>query len=165
MKNLPDFFRSDLRPYLDRFLNEGWGWDHIGMPEALEKPPFMPSCDAEETETQYLLSFDLPGVRREEIKVDFHDGLLTISGERHEARESKDKNRTRTERFSGTYQRSIRFPIEVDSSRIEAHYADGVLRLTVPKAQASTARRIAVSDGKSAKENGKGTARAAERAA
>jgi HSP20 family protein len=94
------------------------------------------------------MSFDLPGVKRDDIKIDFKDGNLTVSGERKSETEKKEKSSYRSERFYGSFSRSFQLPAGVKPDQVEAHYADGVLRVTVPKAEAAKAQQIKIGEGK-----------------
>jgi HSP20 family protein len=111
-------------------------------------PAFTPSCDLEETETHYLMSFDLPGVKKDDIKIDLRDDVLTVSGERKEEREEKNGQKYQSERFLGTFMRSFQVPAGLKPEQVEAHYADGVLRVAVPKTETAKAQQIKISEGK-----------------
>jgi len=107
-----------------------------------------PSCDVEETDTHYLMSFDLPGVKKDDINIDLRDDLLTVSGERNEERDEKSGQKYQSERFWGAFTRSFQIPAGVKPDQVEAHYADGVLRIAVPKVEAAKAPQIKISEGK-----------------
>lgn len=108
---------------------------------------FNPACDVEETESHYIASFDLPGISKDELKIELTDNQLTVSGERKS--ETKEKGaRHIVERFHGAFQRVFTLPASVDASRVEANYQDGVLRIAIPKAEAAKPRRIQITDGK-----------------
>lgn len=121
-----------MQRQMDRFWDEMW----------------TPSCDVEETETHYLMSFDLPGVKKDDIQVDLKDDVLTVSGERKEEREEKNGQRYQSERFRGAFTRSFQVPAGIKAEMVETHYADGVLRVAVPKTQAAKAQQIKISEGK-----------------
>jgi HSP20 family protein len=87
-----------------------------------------PACDVSETEEKFLLSVDLPGMKKEDIKIELKDQVLTISGER------------KTEK----YQRSFTLPTVVDGNKVEARYEDGVLELTLPKTELAKPRQIEI---------------------
>lgn len=103
-----------------------------------------PRVDLAETEEAYLIHVDVPGVSKDAININYHDGVLSISGERtNEARE-EGANFMRVERFAGRFYRSFSLPKAISTDAIEATYADGVLNVTVPKAEESKPRRIQV---------------------
>jgi len=111
-------------------------------------PSFTPGYDVEETDAHYLMSFDLPGVKKEDIKIELLDGQLTVSGERKENREERNKGSAMTERFYGSFQRSFTLPAGVKPDQIETDYKDGVLRLAIPKIETAKAHQIKVEEGK-----------------
>jgi HSP20 family protein len=84
-------------------------------------------------------------MRKDVIDISLHDGTLTISGERK--RESNDNGETaqRTERYVGTFRRSISLPTRVDPSKVAATYEDGILKVTLPKAEEAKPKQIQVS--------------------
>ena len=94
------------------------------------------ALDVVEEKEQYVLKADLPGINKEDIKVSVENGILTIEGERKAETEQKDKQVHRVERSYGHFVRSLNFGTNVDSSKIQANYKDGVLQLTVPKSEA-----------------------------
>ena len=94
---------------------------------------FIPPCDIEEREGFYLLTLDLPGLKKEEIDVQVHENNLTISGERKAEIQEKENNWNRVERFSGKFQRVFSLGERVNRNLIEASYENGVLKLRIPK--------------------------------
>ena len=104
-----------------------------------------PSMDLVETEDHYLLKADLPGMKQEDVAIEFNDGTLTISGERAHDYERKEKGYFRLERAFGRFSRSLTLPDGVDPDRIDAGFHDGVLEVTIPKPEQRKPRRIEVS--------------------
>ena len=92
------------------------------------------STDIRDNGSEFLLEADLPGVKKEDIKLDLSDNILTISAERHSEYEEKDKKGSyvRVERSYGSYQRSFD-TTGIDIDKIDAEFKDGVLKLTMPK--------------------------------
>ena len=92
------------------------------------------STDIKDNGDSYTLEADLPGVKKDDIKLDLTDNVLTINAERHSEYEEKDKkgNYVRCERSYGSYQRSFD-TTGIDTDNIEAEFVDGVLKLTLPK--------------------------------
>ena len=87
---------------------------------------------------------ELPGMRREDFEISLHDGTLTISGERK--RETSNGERAeRTERYIGKFRRSITLPTRVDANKVSAVYRDGILTVTLPKAEEAKPKQIPVS--------------------
>ena len=103
-----------------------------------------PTVDVHEDEHSYLIDAELPGLKKEDVKVNFQDGVLTISGERKYENESKEKNAHRVERFYGKFSRTFNFPSTINGDGISASYDNGVLKITVPKAEEVKPRQIAV---------------------
>jgi HSP20 family protein len=103
-----------------------------------------PSMDLVETEDHYLLKADLPGMKQDDVAIEFNDGTLTISGERKHEYERKEKGYFRIERSFGKFSRSLTLPDGVDADRIQAEFHDGVLDVTIPKPEERKPRRIEV---------------------
>lgn len=116
----------------------------------LEEDRFAPACDIDETESHFLVSFDLPGISKDEVKIEVTDNQLTVSGERKKEHREELGTRLSVERSYGAFQRVFSLPTAVDAEAIEADYTHGVLRIAVPKAEASKAKLIPVKEGKSA---------------
>ncbi|WP_426058625.1 Hsp20/alpha crystallin family protein [Hymenobacter sp. B1770] len=118
---------------------------------------FSPQVDAYETEQGYQIEVALPGMKREDIKVDFHQGRLTISGERHFKNEQNDRRYHMVESSYGSFNRSFQLPDTVEPRQIEAKFEDGVLRVTVPKNEEKTMRhQIQVQGGQGQQAMGSG---------
>ena len=105
---------------------------------------FSPPMDLVENESSYVLRADLPGLRAQDVKIEFDHDVLTISGERRSEQEISENGYRRVERASGSFARSLTLPAGVDASKIEASFTDGVLELTVPKPEQSKPQRIAI---------------------
>jgi HSP20 family protein len=106
---------------------------------------FMPPADVIERDKEYLVKIDLPDVRKEDVKVLFEDGVLTIKGERKEAKEVKGETLHRTERFYGAFERTFALPDDVDPKGIHAACKDGVLMVTLPRIEVQRPRPLAIS--------------------
>lgn len=103
-----------------------------------------PRVDLSETETEFRIAVDLPGLNKDDVAINFEGDMLTISGERRDESTSENVNYYRTERFYGRFSRSFTFPKAVEIDGIGASFTDGVLTVTVPKAAESKPRRIAI---------------------
>ena len=84
-------------------------------------------------------------MKKEDIEVSLNDGMLSISGERKGETKSEGAEVYRSERFFGRFQRNVAFPAAVAADKIQAAYKDGVLTVTLPKAEETKARKIDVS--------------------
>lgn len=105
---------------------------------------WVPALDVRETEDHFELSLDVPGLTAEDVHVSFEDGMLSISGKREFASEEKGETWHRIERSFGTFARSVRLPRTADPEGIEAKVDNGVLVVTVAKAEAAKPRTIEV---------------------
>lgn len=106
---------------------------------------WVPEMDLVETDDHYLLKADLPGMKQEDVSIEFNDGTLTISGERKAEYERKDKGFFRLERSFGKFSRSLTLPDGIDPDKIEAAFHAGVLDVVIPKPEQRKPRRIEVS--------------------
>lgn len=114
--------------------------------EDLARPDWMPAVDIIEKSDRFLLKVELPEVRREDVRVSVDNGVLTIAGERHMELDEEDKEsqHRRVERLYGSFSRSFTLPEEADESAIDASYRDGMLLLSIPKAEKPRPRAIEV---------------------
>ena len=107
----------------------------------------MPAVDVTETETEFLLSADMPGLDKKDVSIDIHDGVITIKGESAiDNEKSTDGYRIR-ERQLGSFNRSFRLPDNVNEVKVAAKFKNGVLKITLPKAKEvlPEGRRIKIS--------------------
>lgn len=116
-----------------------------------DRVSWTPKVDISETESSYEVYTDLPGVLKDDVQVSVTDNLLTIKGEKHQKQETENKNFHRVERRYGTFQRSFTLPRHVDTGNIKADYKDGILTLTIPKAEEAKPKEIQIG-GESANE-------------
>jgi len=105
-----------------------------------------PALDLYQSTDNFVAVVELPGMRKEDIEISLHDGALTISGERkRESMNGDDDRAERTERYVGTFRRSIALPTRVDASKVNASYRDGILIVTLAKAEEVKPKQIQVS--------------------
>lgn len=126
---------------MDRMLEEFLGRKPWGQ-NTLAK--FEPEVNIAETEAGYEFSIDVPGIKPDEVKVEYHDGQLTISGERKDEKDEKGKTFHRVETTYGSFVRTFALPGVVDEAKIAAHAANGVLKVTLPKSQKVKPRVIPI---------------------
>ena len=122
--------QRELGNLLDTWTGYGTGWH--------------PRVDVAESENDFTVHAELPGLRKEDIQVTLEDNMLTITGERKYEDELKDKQFYRRERAYGTFKRTFGLGTEVDADKIAATYKDGLLILTLPKSEAAKPRQIDV---------------------
>jgi HSP20 family protein len=120
-------------------------------PKMSDEPFFVadwaPAVDIQETDQTFGVKMDLPDVKREDIKVEMHDGTLTIQGERKQEKEEKGGRFHRIERQYGTFVRRFTLPTQVDEAKVQAEFKDGVLTITLPKTMAAVVKPVEVKVG------------------
>jgi HSP20 family protein len=123
--------------------------------------PTLPALDIRETDDAYVVKAEMPGVKPDDAEVTLDDRTLVIRGKYGEEREDEREGRWIVrERRSGTYARAITLPGAIDPDKISSSFEDGELKLTLPKAEESRARRIPIAGGgQSAKSVGTGEGR------
>ena len=104
-----------------------------------------PSIDLYEDKDNLLVKAELPGMKKEDIDIQLHEGLLTISGERKEEKKVEEAEMYRSERFVGRFHRTFSLPTEVQADKITAAYKDGLLTVVLPKSEKAKPKQIAVS--------------------
>jgi HSP20 family protein len=103
-----------------------------------------PALDMHEDKDNVYVRAELPGMKKEDIDVSLHNGSLSISGERKNEAELKDAEVYRAERFVGRFQRTLTLPTPVAADKIKAQYKDGILSVTLPKAEEAKPKQIDV---------------------
>ena len=144
-----------MRNRIQRFLEEPFGFD-LPLPSIDERPwgrtMWSPAVEATETPTAYVVTAELPGIAPSDVDVEIANGMLTVKGAKAEEKREEDTERTwhLWERSYGSFERSFRFPAEVDEAKVSAELANGVLTVKVPKSEVSTpsARKIPVASKK-----------------
>lgn len=128
-----------LNREIDNLVSKFWGdldtWHGTG---------WNPRVDAVESDHEFTVHAELPGLNKDDIKVTLEDDVLTIEGERKHEEEQKDKHFFRCERSYGKFKRAFKLGTEVQAEKIAANYKDGVLTLTLPKSEAAKPRQIDV---------------------
>jgi HSP20 family protein len=102
-----------------------------------------PALDLYQNNDNVVAVVELPGLRKEEIEISLHDSTLTISGER-KLESGNGEQTERSERYVGKFRRSITLPTRVDSAKVSASYRDGILTVTLPKAEEAKPKQIKV---------------------
>ena len=109
---------------------------------AVEAGDWMPTVDISETDCDFAVRAELPGVDKDNVKVTLDNGILTIKGEKKI--ETKDEKRHRAECLYGSFVRSFTLPQHVDVEKVQAGYKDGILNLTIPKLETAKPKQIEV---------------------
>ena len=129
----------DLGDEMDRMF-QGFPGDNLNRDGGM----FMPPVDMVENDDNFVVSVELPGLKKDEIKMTMQNNQLTISGNKKHEFESKEDTVHRVERSYGSFCRSISLSSTVDSSAIKASYDSGVLKITLPKAEEAKPKEIAI---------------------
>ena len=131
--------RSEIDRMFENTLNA------LGASGATRVSDWMPPVDIRESENELSLSFEIPGVSPEQIELTADSGVLTVRGEKSEARREDGQHQYHlVERSYGSFSRSFRMPKNLDESKIEATFANGVLTVSIPKAALPQPRKIEV---------------------
>jgi HSP20 family protein len=133
---------EDVQTRLNRFFTD------LPMPRAERESPFFadwaPAVDIEETGPEYLIKAELPEMKKEDVKVNVLEGVLTIEGERTQEKEEKGKKFHKVERSYGKFVRQFALPTEVDATKVVADYKDGMLNVHLPKTAAAKPKAVEV---------------------
>jgi HSP20 family protein len=105
---------------------------------------WLPAVDVRESEEAFVFTAELAGIAKKDVDITVEDGILTLSGERRFNEQDEEKNYRRIERAYGTFSRSFTLPSAVDAEQISATFEDGLLTVTVPKAEVAKARKITI---------------------
>ena len=130
-----DIYSRRFSDIMDEFFNDA---------VTTRKSSFAPSIDISETENQFIIDVEVPGINKEDIEVNFDNDMLTISGERSFNKEEDGKQYHRVESHYGTFNRSFRLPDNVDSESIKATYNNGILNITVDKSEEKLKKQIEI---------------------
>ena len=103
-----------------------------------------PSVDISETDDNFEVRAELPGVAKDDLHVSVKDNLLTLSGEKRQENVDDTQNYSRVERRYGSFQRRFTLPSEVATDNIKAEYSDGVLTLSIPKPEAAKPTEVPI---------------------
>ncbi len=122
-----------------------WFFEDFTLPDFwTAEQEWLPPFDVSETENEIIVRAELPGMDVKDIDIALTDGLLTIKGERELEKEDKKENYHRIERQFGSFSRSLNLGEKVKADGIEAGYKDGILTVTLPKAEESKPKKIEV---------------------
>jgi HSP20 family protein len=140
MLNTRNLNTLDRMLTLDRVFDQAFG-------SSLGSRVWVPAMDVAERKDAYVVQAELPGLRPDQVDVSFEKNVLTIRGTKPASFDASTDGELRifaAERVSGSFERSVRLPEFVDAERITASFDNGVLTVTVPKAEAARPRRIAI---------------------
>jgi HSP20 family protein len=157
MKNPVELFSGSRHPLkelqkkMDRLIDDMAAWPNrslVNLP-VTELPLSAvgceaPRCNISEDAAHFYVKAEMPGVTKDNIKVELINKVLTISAAEKEAGKAEKETRCYTEFVAGPYYRSLVFPVSLDDKKIDAAYENGVLCLTLPKVEVSKAKQIAI---------------------
>lgn len=129
---LNDFVPTTFSNLIDKFFNESLSR------QGGSAYSFVPKVDIVENDKAFTIHVAVPGVNKEDFKIDLNDNFLTISGERKFTAEKESNNFRSIETQYGTFSRSFAMPDNVDASKIAASYTNGILELVIPKDEKKT---------------------------
>jgi HSP20 family protein len=136
-ERFPALFDDFFKPWNEWFDNDNRFWATVRIP----------SVNITENKDEYNVSLAVPGMKKEDFKIDVNGNMLTISCEKDETKEEKDKKYTRKEYSYSSFSRTFTLPEEVNREKIDARYEDGLLKLSLPRkeeAKKFAAKQIAV---------------------
>ena len=131
--------RDPLLRLFDSFLNQD-----MSPSEEVSNRTWMPPVDIQETEDAYRLTAELPGLSKDDINITLENNVLRLSGERKFEKDVKKESYHRIERTYGTFARAFTLPSQVSSEKVQAAFENGLLTITVPKAEQAKPRKIAI---------------------
>lgn len=115
-----------------------------GRKEEMTVAEWTPLVDITEDDKEYLIKAELPEVKKEDVKLNIHEDVLAISGERKYEKEEKGKKYHRVERAYGSFVRSFTLPEDADAAKVAAEYKDGILKVHLPKSEKAKPKSIEV---------------------
>lgn len=115
-----------------------------GAQETMVSGDWSPRVDISENGTEFVVKVEIPEVKKEDVHVTVDHGILTMRGERKQEKEEKDTKFHRIERYYGSFSRSFSLPENIDESKVEASFKDGMLTIKLPKAAATKPSAVEV---------------------
>ena len=136
------FRASDIQGEMNRLFDSFFGQSPTATPS--RERMWTPAVDVRENKDNLVLAFEIPGIREKDVTVSITGDLLTVRGERSFNREVKDESYHRVERLYGKFERTMQLPTSVQSDKVRAAYRDGVLEVTLPKAEEVKPKEIKI---------------------
>lgn len=135
---------DDLMNRYNRLFGLARGNDEREGKDLFSRSDWAPAVDIKETQEAFNIEAELPGMSKDDVKVTVQDGVLSIQGERKHEEETNDKKHHRIERVYGSFLRRFTLPENVDENSIRANFKDGILSLTLTKAEPAEPKAIEV---------------------
>lgn len=130
---------ATLRDEMNRLFEGSFGMRDFGLFSG-----WSPALDVYEDKDNVIVKLEVPGMKKEEIDISLHDGMLTITGERKQEKQAGEGETFRSERYFGRFHRSITLPAQVNGDRVKATYKDGILAVELPKTEEAKPKQIQV---------------------
>lgn len=135
---------EDLINRYNRYLGVAPGNGERDGKDLFSRTDWAPAVDIKETDKAFSIEAELPGMSKDDVKVTVQDGVLSIQGERRQEEETGDRKHHRVERVYGSFIRRFTLPENVDENSIQANFRNGVLALTLTKAEPAEPKSIEV---------------------
>jgi HSP20 family protein len=130
---------AEMEDEMTKWLQATESW-----PQHIAGIDFSPTCNVKETPKEFVIQFDIPGVKKEDVKIELENNRLTVRGERKEKSEEKDAKHFLCESCYGSFMRTLNLPTAVAENKVDAHYDNGVLTINVPKIEPTKTKAIEV---------------------
>jgi HSP20 family protein len=130
-------FKREMDQMFDNFFGSGKDVDEFSS-------AWHPSVDIKETKDDFVLMAEVPGMSKDDIKINISENTLTIKGEKKEEQKGDDQNYHRVERRYGAFQRSFTLPTQIHGTKVKAAYKDGILTITMPKKEEVKPKEIPI---------------------
>lgn len=135
----PWAFDKSIRNLFDNFLDLPRDWEF-----PMTGGELFPSVDISETPQQYNIRAEIPGMKKEDIKISVNKNVLTLSGEKKEEKKMEGEKFHRSESYYGSFQRSFVLPDGIKADKVEAAFKDGVLAVTIPKSEEAKSKTVEI---------------------
>ena len=123
-------------------------FEDFAAPNHLSERNWVPSIDVAENDSAFTVKAEVPGMDKNDLDITLTDGLLTIKGEKKNEHKEEEENYHLVETSYGSFSRTLRLPTDVEMSKVDAKYKDGVLTIVLPKAEETTPKKIEVNSEK-----------------
>lgn len=131
----------EMQQQMDRLMEEFSAWPTV---EFQPTGVISPKCNLSEDSSNYFLKVEMPGIAKDQIKVELNNNVLSVSAEKKEEKKHEDEKQYYSEFSFGSYYRAMTLPTPVDEKKIDASFENGVLHLKIPKSETNKPKQIAI---------------------
>ena len=131
-----DTLRKEMDNLLERFIPD--------FGRSLDGAIFVPSAEIDETDTEFHLKLEIPGMSADDLDIEVSDAAVSVTGERKSETQSEENGSRRSEFYYGKFERYIPFPSHIERDKVVAEYKDGILKLTLPKSKEQADKPVKV---------------------